>query len=164
MMSAWSVLVRSPEPAIEVPWLGRAHLGVRASPRGACRRGACESPPPRATRIAVDQHRNEPRRIQLEVFGRLVRALVAVDERKAIGNPELLEEHVGGEVGVGRVVVKDVHEPNLPLHPAHRHPLDEVPLEDEEDEIDGSVISMFPAMSIDQSGRIDRCACRRARG
>jgi hypothetical protein len=59
--------------------------------------------------IAIDEHRDQPVRVQPQVLGSLVRSLRAVDERQFEGRADLAQQHMRCEAGVAGVVMQLDH-------------------------------------------------------
>jgi len=59
--------------------------------------------------IAIDQHGNQAVRVELQVFGRLVRRIGAIDEVELERDAELFEQDVNRETGVAGIVVELDH-------------------------------------------------------
>ena len=97
------------EPLIKMRALGRPELrrkprlGMAIDQVQADRRGLIDH------EIAIDKRRDAAVGVELQVLGRLVLLLVAVEQNQLVFCPDLLQHHMRRQVGVSGVVVEFVH-------------------------------------------------------
>ena len=106
--SACSVFVHKPLVALAAlsaaQWRGESHFGMAVGEMQAdC--GSFEK-----NQITIDQHGYPSGRIEGEIFGALVRMLIAIDENEFVGRADLFQNHVRREIGVAGIEIKLIHE------------------------------------------------------